>query len=393
MWKKVVMFLSLVALVIPAVACGEPAEAETIKIGVVLDTSGDLGSMGVRIMQGAELAADEINAAGGVLGKNVELVEEDGQTDPRKGFDRVKKLVEVDGVQVVTGPMITGASLLAIPYAETHQVPLISPSATGIPLSSVDGTEWFFRTCLRDDVQGQVLADIIVDKGYSRFAAIVLDNTYGKGLEEAIKDRLEAVNWTGEQVASIHYAGATKDYRTELQQIKDAAPDVIFCCSYCDDGILIFKQASQLGLDDIAWLGCDGNYGSGLFADNTSAAFMEKALVAGTRTVGSGSAYDSFAPAYNEAYGEDPEVYCDTMYDAVWAAAKAIEAAGTYDGEAIRVALTELEFDGATGPISFSEIGDRSSGTWEIWDVVKDANTTSGYKNHTVEIVTWSAEE
>ena len=388
MVKKLLMVIAVLALLIPAVGCG-PAPAETIKIGVVLDLTGDLGAMGNRILNGARLAADEINAAGGVLGKEVELVVEDGATDPATGFDRVKKLVTVDGVEVITGPMITGTSLLAIPYAQEQQVPLITPSATGIPLSEVEGTEWFFRTCLRDDAQGMVLADVIVDKGYTRLATIVLDNTYGKGLETAIVERLDDVGWQGEHVVSIHYAEGTKDYRTELQQIKDSAPDVVFACTYCDDGIIVFKQALDIGLDEIAWLGCDGNYGSGLFADPKSAEFMEKAFVAGTRTVGAGSKYDEFSAAYELAYGEAPQVYCDTMYDAVWAAANAIEAAGVYDGEAIRVALTGLEFEGATGPISFNELGDRTSGLFEIWEVVEDATTETGYANAQIKVVTW----
>ena len=388
MVKKLLMVIAVLALLIPAVACG-PAPAETIKIGVVLDLTGDLGAMGNRILNGARLAADEINAAGGVLGKEVELKVEDGATDPATGFDRVKKLVTVDGVEVITGPMITGTSLLAIPYAQEQKVPLITPSATGIPLSETEGTEWFFRTCLRDDAQGMVLADVIVDKGYTRLATIVLDNTYGKGLEAAIGERLDDVGWQGEHVASIHYAEGTKDYRSELQQIKDSNPDVVFACTYCDDGIIVFKQALVIGLDEIAWLGCDGNYGSGLFAEPGSAEFMEKAFVAGTRTVGAGSKYDEFSAAYELAYGEAPQVYCDTMYDAVWAAANAIKAAGVYDGEAIRVALTGLEFEGATGPISFNELGDRTSGLFEIWEVVEDPATETGYANAQIEVVTW----
>jgi ABC-type branched-subunit amino acid transport system substrate-binding protein len=390
MIKKLLMVVAVLALLIPAVACG-PGPAETIKIGVVLDLTGDLGPMGVRILNGARLAADEINAAGGVLGKQVELVEEDGATDPATGFDRVKKLVSVDGVEVITGPMITGASLLSIPYVDGQNVPLITPSATGIQLSEEEGTEWFFRTCLRDDAQGMVLADVIADEGYTKLATIVLDNTYGKGLETAILERLDEVGWQGEHVISIHYDEATKDYRTELQQIKDSDPDVVFACTYCDDGIVVFKQALDIGLDEIAWLGCDGNYGSGLFKDPKSAEFMEKAFVAATRTVGAGSKYDEFSAAYELAYGEAPQVYCDTMYDAVWSAANGIEAAGVYDGEAIRVALTELGFEGATGPISFNELGDRTSGLFEIWEVVEDPTTETGYANAAIEVVTWTS--
>ena len=142
-----------------------------------------------------------------------------------------------------------------------------------------------------------------------------------------------------------------------------------------------------MGLDDIAWLGCDGNYGSGLFKEPKSAEFMEKAIVAGTRTVGFGSKYEQFVADYTEKFGAAPEIYCDTTYDAVWAAAKAIEKAGTYDGTAIRAALAGLEFEGASGPISFDEKGDRASGAFELWEVVKDATTETGYKNVQIKLV------
>ena len=389
MVKKVLMVMAVLALLIPAVACG-PGPAETIKIGCVLELSGELAPMGGRMLDGARMAVEEINAAGGVLGKEVELVEEDGATDPDKGFDRVKKLVEIDGVQVIVGPMITPTSELSIPYAKEHKIPLITMSATGVPLSELEGTEWYFRTCLRDDAQGLVLADIIMDKGYTRLATIVLDNTYGIGLEEYTVDGLEAAGWEGEHVQAIHYDITKKDYRSELEVISANNPDVVLAVTYASDGIIIFKQALDMGLDEIAWLGCDGNYGSGLFEEAGSAEFMEKAIVAGTRTIGTGPLYEQFVPAYTAKFGEPPETYCDTTYDAVWAAAKAIEAAGVYDGQAIKDALVELEFEGATGPISFNELGDRASGAFEVWEVVEDPTTETGYANAQIEVIAWS---
>ena len=386
MVKKLLLVVAALSLLIPAVACA-PKEAETIKIGCVMDLSGDLAAMGARMLNGGKLAVEEINAAGGVLGKQVEFIEEDGKTDAAAGLDRVKKLVEIDGVQVIVGPMISGSSKLAIPYAKERKIALITMSATAFELSEMDGTEWFFRACLLDDAQGRVLGDIVMEEGYTRLASIVLDNLYGKGVEKALVASLKEAGWQGEHVVSIHFDEAKKDYRTELQQIKSGNPDAVLIVSYCDDGIIVFKQALEMGLDNIAWLGCDGNYGSGLFKEPKSAEFMEKAIVAGTRTVGSGAVYEQFVAKYTDKFGEAPEIYCDTTYDAVWTAVKAIEAAGVYDGEAIRAALTKLEFEGVTGPIAFDEVGDRTSGTFEIWEVVKDAATETGYKNARIKVV------
>jgi len=387
MIKKISLVLVALSLLIPVTAC---AAEETIKIGIVLELSGALAPMGEKMLNGARMAVEEINAAGGVLGKPVELLEEDGATDPDQGFDRVKKLVEIDGVQVIVGPMITSTSELSIPYAKEHKIPLITMSATGVPLSELEGTEWYFRTCLRDDAQGLAIADIIMDKGYTKLATIVMDNTYGIGLAADAVRGLEEADYQFEHGVAVEYDITKMDYRTELGQIKDYNPDVVLAVTYATDGIMVFKQALEMGLDDIAWIGCDGNYGSGLFEEASSAEFMEKAIVAGTRTVGSGAVYEQFVSEYTEKFGAPPETYCDTTYDAVWAAAKAIEAAGVYDGEAIRAALVELEFDGASGPLAFNELGDRTAGAFEIWEVVKDATTPTGYRNATIEIVSWS---
>ena len=388
MIRKLILVAAALSLLIPVTACA--AEEETIKIGIVLELTGELAPMGEKMLNGARMAVEEINAAGGVLGKDIELLEEDGGTNPDQGFDRVKKLVEIDGVQVIVGPMITPTSELSIPYAKEHKIPLITMSATGVPLSELEGTEWYFRTCLRDDAQGLALADIIMDKGYTRLATIVMDNTYGIGLAADAVQGLEDAGYQFEHEIAIEYDIAVKDYRTELGLIRDYNPDVVLAVTYGDDGIVVFKQALEMGLDDIAWLGCDGNYGSALFQEAKSAEFMEKAIVAGTRTVGTGTAYEDFVSEYTEKFGAAPETYCDTTYDAVWAAAKAIEAAGVYDGEAIRAALVELEFDGASGPLAFNEIGDRTAGAFEVWEVVKDATTPTGYRNATIEIVIWS---
>lgn len=387
MTKKPLFTAVALLLLTLAAGCG-PKQPETIKIGLLLDLSGDLAPMGTKMLDSAVLAVEEINAAGGVSGKQVELIVEDGKTDPAMGLQRVKKMVEIDGVEVIVGPMITGASELAIAYAKEHRVSLITMSATASKLSDMDGTEWFFRTCLTDDDQGQVLASVVMKNRYTRLASIVLDNLYGRGVERALIESLRKSRWQGEVVARVHYNQAKKDYLTELEQIKGSNPDAVLAVTYAHDGIVLFKQALEMGLDNIAWLGCDGNYGSGLLREPKSAEFMEKAIVAGTRTVGSGSTYEQFVAKYTERFGQNPEIYCDTTYDAVRAVAMAIEAAGIYDGEAIRNTLTELGFQGASGPITFDERGDRASGTFELWKVVKDPTTETGYKNMQIELVT-----
>jgi len=387
MIKKLLLVVAALSLLIPAVACA-PKEAETIKIGCVLSTTGLLGPMGEDMMNAARLAVEEINAAGGVSGKQVELVEEDDATEAAKSLDRVKKLVDISGVKVLVGGMTSGAAMASGAYVADHEVLMVSPSATSPEISAQPWTEWVFRTTPSDAFQGKVLAQVVLDRGFTRLATMVQDNPYGVGLEGALVEALEEAGWQGEHVVSIHYDQTKMDYRTELGQIDAATPDVVLAVTYCEDGIIVFKQALEMGLDDIAWLGCDGNYGSGMFEEASAAEFMEKAIIAGTRAAGpSGAVYDEFAAAYEAAFEEVPSVYCDTTYDAIKLIAQAIEQAGVYDGAAVRDALLEIgqDYEGASGTITFNEIGDRVSGTFEIWKVEK---VEGAYQNVQVKLIT-----
>ena len=389
MIKKLLLVVVTLCLLIPAMACA-PTEAETIKIGCVLSTTGLLGPMGEDMMNGARLAVKEINANGGVLGKQVELVEEDDATEAAKCLDRVKKMVDIDGVKVLVGGMTSGAAMASGPYVAEKGVLMVSPSATSPAISDQAWTNWVFRTTPHDAFQGEVLAQVVLDKGFTRLATMVQDNPYGVGLEKALVEALEEAGWTGEHVASIHFDPAKRDYRTELDIIKGSNPDVVLAVTYAEDGIIVFKQALEMGLDEIAWLGCDGNYGDGMFAEPKCAEFMEKAIIVGTRAAGpSGATYDRFAAAYKAATGEDPSVYCDTTYDAIKMIAKAVEKAGVYDGAAARDALLEIgqNCDGASGIITFDDKGDRVSGTFELWKVEKDPTTETGYKNVRIKLV------
>ena len=394
MVKKLLLVVAVLALLVPAVACA-PAGPETIKIGCVCTKTGDLGPMGMRMFQGAELAVEEINAAGGVLGKKVELVEEDDATDPQKSLERVRKLVEVDGVEVTIGAWFGGSSGATAPYAEENKIPVVSPSCTLAPalLHKQGWGEYVFHVCLHDGLQGEVLAKVVKEEGYTKAAAIVQDTPYGVGLGEAFFDALDK-NGIEHMDAVVTYDRAKKDYLTELGQIKGWGPDVVLLVSYCDDGIIVLKQASELGMgieNGVVWLGCDGNYGSGLFKDPACAEFMVNSLAAGTRSVGPSpeeySPYKHFIDAYTDKYGEAPEIYCDHMYDCVKLIAAAIEKAGVYDNVAIRDALSEVghDYQGATGVLTWDESGNRVSGTFEVWKV---RETTAGkYENYRVNLV------
>lgn len=366
MVRKAILVIAIVAFLVPAVACA-PAPPKEIKIGAIMSKTGALAAMGELIGDGAELAVKEINAAGGILGKPVKLLLEDDATDPAKSLEAFKKLVEVDGVEVVVGPMISGAVMSIGPYAKERGVLFVSPSATSPLISEEPWTDFAFRTTPSDTLQGKALAQVITERGFKKVAILVMDNPYGVGIqivaEEALKDKVDIV-------ASIRYDPAKLDYLTELGIIKDKKPDAVLHVGYHDDAAVVYRQALELGLDAIQWVAAEGVYGFDFKISEDASEFMRKAVI-GTGLTAVGPAQEEFRAAYKKEFGVDPGVYCDTAYDAVKLLALAIEKAGVYDGAKIRDALREIgkEYAGASGTITFDERGDRVSGTYEVWKV------------------------
>ena len=382
MVKKAFLACAALLLLLPAVACG-PAPAEEIKIGAVMDLTGALAGIGGLIRDGAALAVKEINEAGGINGVEVKLIVEDGATDSTKGLEAVKKLVEVHGVQVIVGPMISGAVMAAGPYVGERGVVIVSPSSTSPDIADQDWRQFVLRTCPSDALQGAAMSQLVLEGGYSKVAIFVMDNVYGAGIEKVVKEKLTG---KADIVASVRYDPVKLDYLTELQSVKDKNPDAVVHVGYHDDAQIVYKQALQVGLDTAQWILCEGVYAEATLEMAEAAEFMEKAAIGTRLTAPEGlTAYEEFADAYEAEFGVAPGVYADTVYDATKLVALAIEKAG-YDGAKIKDALREVgkNYQGASGSITFNEIGDRTSGDFEVWKVVKDGDT---YKYARVKII------
>ncbi len=374
--KTVLALIAVVLVVVPLSSCTTPVdeEPEPIKIGGIFCMTGGLADMGDLISKGALLAVDEVNADGGVLGRDLELVIEDSATNDATAFEAYKKLVEVDGVQVVVGPMISGAVMSSGAYAQEMGVPMVSPSASSPLISDATWTIWALRTCTLDDLQGAVLANVVIDEGYETAAILVQDNPYGIGLELVISENLEDAGV--EIVASIRYDEEKLDYLTELQAIKDADPDVILQVGYHTDSAVVYEQAEGLGLGTKVWLVAEGVYGLKAETYPAAAAFMATANLRGCTLSPEPDepAYVAFVVRYESQWDESPSVYCDTVYDAVKLIALAIEAAGEYDGAKIMPELYKLGdgYNGASGPITWNTKGDRVSATYGIWELTDE---------------------
>ncbi|HEV3484553.1 MAG TPA: ABC transporter substrate-binding protein [Vicinamibacterales bacterium] len=242
----------LLAIALVATACRPGREAQTtdttgdIPVGVYAALSGDQAAFGVATVQGVRLAADEINAAGGVLGRKIRLVIEDDQGRPDQASAVVTKLITGDNVLAVIGENSSTQSLAAAPICQQNGVPMISPSSTN-PAVTEKG-DYIFRVCFTDPYQGKALASFVKNTLGLDTAAILLDKKtdYSVGLAEFFGKEYVALG--GRIVAEQSYSGGDTEFRPQLTAIKAASPKVVFIPGFYTEVGQIAIQARDLGI-------------------------------------------------------------------------------------------------------------------------------------------------
>jgi len=349
----------------------EEQAPEEIKIGVLLPLSGNLAPFGEGMLKGAKVAEKELNDAGGVLGAKVRLVVEDTATDPAKAVEAAQKLINIDGVQAIVGAAASSATLAVAPICEENKVVLVSPASTS-PLVTNAG-DYIFRVVASDTLQGKVLADLALELGYRKAATFVINNDYGIGLQDVFTENFEAKG--GSVVLKIQYDPGRGDYRTELQQLKDSDAEVVMFVSYPEDASVILRQAMELGVEQ-KWIAAEGIASEEMFSYAGMKEAMEGMLLTKPASATDSPEYRHFYELFKQMYpDEEPGIYADTTYDATMMIARAIEHAGSYDGEKIKDALYEISrgYKGATGDKTFDENGDI---IYQDYVVLKAVNGT-----------------
>lgn len=360
-----VLFMSLL---LPACSAAPVPLPQEILVGCLLPTSA-APTWGPNLIKAAQVAEEQVNSQGGIEGHPMKLIIQDEGPTPASSLYGAHKLIESDKVQVIIGGTTSDEVMALGPYVESKAVVLVSPSATSSSLSGYGWSRWVFRVPPGDSLQGGVAAKIIKDNGYKKVAMLVQDSLYGRGIEEMTKQFLRGIS---ETVISQRYDPAKLSYLAELRAIQDKNPDCVFHAGYYDDGAMIYAQALTLGMDNIPWIAVDGVYDMPLDKYADAAKFMEKAV---TGTVSSPDvqyeAYTRFAERYKALYGFSPTIYCDTTYDGITLIADAIRRVPTYQGAAIRDALSSIgsNYHGISGMITFNPSGERLAGIYAIWTV------------------------
>jgi ABC-type branched-subunit amino acid transport system substrate-binding protein len=383
-----------------------------IPIGAVLSLSGSLAAIGGAIGDSGQLAIDHMNAAGGLLGCDAVYRLRDDQGQPSVGVDAAKSLVEIEGVEVILGAIQSGITMpvltsVSVPEGVV-QISCCSSAPSFTALAVEGGTNgYWFRTLPTVRPQGHVTAALGRERGYTRTAVIYVNSDYGLSIANAFAEAVAANG--GAVTAMIPYNQEQASYRAEVTQALRDDPDSLFLVAFPADGATALREWLSLGGSQNLLL--SNALRASEFVEAVGARFLTTAVGLDNAQV-AGPSVDAFNASWAAQYGEPPAgPGLHTMYDAAAVALLATQAAGTYEGSAIRDMIRQITgpggeivnpgvegftraheilaaggritYVGATGPISFDENGDVT-GPYLVWGV-DDTGTLT-------QVDTWSNE-
>ena len=367
--KKV---LSMVlVLMLTCVLCA--SAEQTLVIGGTGPLTGDYATYGTSVRNGATLAAEEINEAGGVNGILFEVKMEDDQADPEKAINGYSILVD-EGMQVSLGAVTSGACLSLIEEAQVDGMLVITPSASQKECVQYDNC---FRVCFTDPMQGVYAADFISDNAIATKVAIIYDksNDYSVGIHDNFVSRAGEVGI--DVVTDQAFTSQSNiDFSVQLQAVKDSGAELVFLPIYAQEAAYILTQAKSTGIE-ATFFGCDGLDGilTKIGEGNTDACEGVMLL-----TPFAADAQDektvNFTTKYKEQFGETPDQFAADAYDAVYAIKAAMEQAGITDlddpdlNEKLISAMTEITVDGVTGTMTWDAEGEPAKSATAV--VIKD---------------------
>ena len=313
------------------------AEEAPVKIGVLLPLTGTQAVMAEDLQEGFLIAQEQINAAGGVLGRRLELIIEDTETRPTPGMDAARKLVELDRVPVITGGFSSGVMLPIAEYCQERGILVVSQPPTS-PLFR-DVGDYIFLINVLDNYKGKVISEFAFkDSGLKRFGLMFMNNAFGQALKEETIKNLESLG--AEVVVVVDYELNKVDYKAELTRLFANDPEAIIATFYANEGFIAAKQAYEMGLlnvNEVPW------YCPEMASSFAKALEEIPEVVEGIKGLNPLAPESLFMEAFREKKGRDPiTAYSAMNYDALIMIAMAINFANSTDSTAIRDALPKI---------------------------------------------------
>jgi len=332
-----VMFVSFLA--------GPAFAADTVKIGYLAALTGDWAAYGQTELKSAQLAVEEINSAGGVNGMKIELVPYDFRTRAEDAVNAVRRMIEEDKVSAIVGANGSGINIATAAVVNKAGVSQIGTVSTN-PFVTMDESgkvrPYSFRICFTDPYQGKLIAYFSARELGRLKAAILYDvgNDYSQGLREFFMKSYG--NYGGKVVADLGFRGGQDvDFRAQLTEIRKSGADVLVLPNMGKEMALIMKQARELGMDEIVFVGGDG-YGE--FMWEIAGDAMENSYWI-NHVAPEDPAMQPFFASYREKYNDECKEFVNGIlaYDAMYLVADAIKRANSTDPKAIRDALEKTE--------------------------------------------------
>jgi branched-chain amino acid transport system substrate-binding protein len=339
--------------------CGQSGSTggDTIKVGEFASLTGKDATFGISSHEGTLLAIEQINAAGGVLGKKLDLITEDDQCKAGEAATVVNKLISRDNVVAVLGEVASSRSLEAAPICQQNKVPMISPSSTNPDVTKTG--DYIFRVCFIDPFQGTVMANFATKTLKLKRVAVFTDvkSDYSKGLAKFFKERFTANG--GEIVTELDYNGGDKDFKAQLTAIKAADPEGVFVPGYYTECALICVQAKQLGLN-VPLFGGDGWESEKLFEIGGDAVEGNYLSTHYSPAASGTELSTKFVEDYKKRWnGKTPDALAACGYDSALVLADAMKRAGSTDPQKLRDAIAATkDLPAVTSRITINESRD-----------------------------------
>lgn len=365
--KKFLCMMMAVLMVLAMAACGgEPAnnggndtpDATTVKIGGIGPLTGAYANYGLSEKNGAELAVKEINEAGGIAGKQIELSYQDSQGESESAVNAYGKLMDW-GMEVSLGCVLSGENASVVAAARDDDVLLITPS--GSADKCIDGNDKAFRVCFYDSYQGAAAAQYIKDNNMVDTVGILYqsDNDYSVGLYNAFVAKCGELGITIAETQTFTSSTST-DFSTQVNALVSSGVKLVFIPFYAEEASTFLTQARGKFADDVYFFGADGLDGIlGKVEQDTSLA-NNVLMLTPFAADNPAENVQSFVKKYQEAYGATPDQFAADAYDAIYAIKAAVEKAGSTSGAALASALTSLTVEGVTGVMTWTADGNTN---------------------------------
>ncbi|OGI75653.1 hypothetical protein A3C67_02565 [Candidatus Nomurabacteria bacterium RIFCSPHIGHO2_02_FULL_42_19] len=358
---KIVVGIVVVVLVIfglSSMSKKSGTDSETVKIGFMGPLSGDTANIGQNAQAAIAIAVDEINNAGGVLGKNVEVIYEDDGCSGATAANAVSKLINTDKVVAILGAACSGATLGAAPIAEAAKVPMLSYCSTNPTVSQAG--DYIFRNVPSDFFQANYAANYLMGKGMKNVALLTSKDDWGDGLKKAFTDAFTKAG--GVIVSSDSFDPASKDLKAQLTTIKGMNVDAVYFAGYTDPSIAGLKQAHDLGIK-AQFFGADAWDDTKIWSELGTLGDGAMFTVVGTNSSA------DFKAKMKAKLGKDDLIYCSNYaYDGLKILAAAINKADSVSKTAVKDALSKIKYTGGVGSaeVMFDNNGDPTTAAYII---------------------------